>query len=72
MIESVYDVPCKDCEERTGHCHTECSRYKEWWILNEKKKADLKKQRDYEGTIRSPAYDRMHLNALRKKREGRR
>lgn len=71
MIESVYEVPCHGCKERSEHCHGSCPKYKEWWLFNEEKKAAEKKQRDYESTIRSPAYDRIHLNALRRKREGR-
>lgn len=23
-------VPCKDCQERHLHCHSECQRYIEW------------------------------------------
>lgn len=71
MIKSVYDIPCHGCTEHSAHCHAECPRYKEWYILNEEKKAAEKRDHDNRYAIISPAYESMQKNALRRKRQGR-
>lgn len=37
-------VPCKDCKDRKVGCHSECDRYKQFTIENEKLKQYVKEQ----------------------------
>lgn len=71
MIKNVYDVPCHGCGEHSENCHGSCPRYKEWAQLNEERKAAEKRDRERRTVIISPAYERIHENALRRKQQGR-
>lgn len=35
-------APCKGCDKRHLHCHANCTEYQQFYIENEKYKADLR------------------------------
>lgn len=39
---------CYKCEERQINCHSECGKYKEFLLFNEKKKALKRKEKAYD------------------------
>ena len=40
--------PCKDCDNRTAHCHGSCEDYKEWSRGDHDFKEMVKKKRLYD------------------------
>lgn len=71
MVEGAYKIPCRGCKERSERCHGSCERYKAWLVINEERKAEEKKMRERDSAILSPAYERIHRNAMRRKQQRR-
>lgn len=46
--------PCQDCTERHLRCHSECSRYKEWY---EKFQKEYQKYRDHKSIENYDAHE---------------
>lgn len=64
--------PCYKCPERTLNCKPDCKKRKIWAIKNEIIKRRKIKQREKDLAIITPAYERVHNNALKRKLQGRR
>lgn len=61
---------CKNCTERYVGCHATCEIYKREFEANEKRKKDLKIEREINNYTNNAVCDRMDKEAIRKKRAG--
>lgn len=39
-------IPCKNCKDRSLGCHSTCKEYKDFYELNEQRKAEKDKERE--------------------------
>lgn len=58
---------CKDCRERYVGCHSKCETYKREWEANEKRKKDLKIEREINEYTNDSVSKWLNKQAVRKK-----
>lgn len=46
-------APCKNCKNRVLGCHSTCEKYKEFYELNEQRKAEQDKAREIDLVLHS-------------------
>jgi predicted ATP-dependent serine protease len=45
--------PCKGCGNRSPKCHGRCEKYTDWQVAHEKRRREIKKQRQEETDVAS-------------------
>ena len=44
-------APCRDCKDREIGCHSTCERYKEFTEVNERRKEEIRKDKEVNNII---------------------
>ena len=58
MFSNMMQAPCKGCEERQLHCHSECESYIKYSELNEIERAKADEERRLSNMLDSIAHKR--------------
>lgn len=44
-------IPCRNCKDRKVGCHSTCERYKEFTEINEKRKEEIRQDKEINNLI---------------------
>lgn len=66
MFSDMMQAPCKGCEKRRLHCHSECESYLKYSELNEIERAKADEERRLSDMLGSIAHQRYKLLAYDK------